>query len=77
MTDIDDPHEYVAENRETLVRIVRHGDDQFVRVFGVDGSAERCPECDSWRRLHAGSAAGREPDATDPLVFERAGGEAA
>jgi diadenosine tetraphosphatase ApaH/serine/threonine PP2A family protein phosphatase len=33
MTDIDDPHEYVTEHRETLVRIIKHGDDQFVRAL--------------------------------------------
>jgi hypothetical protein len=40
MTDIDNPHEYVAENRETLVRIVRHGDDQFVRALALAALVE-------------------------------------
>lgn len=27
----NDPEAYVAENKETLVRIIKHGDDRFVR----------------------------------------------
>ncbi|WP_135820446.1 DUF7563 family protein [Halostella litorea] len=34
---------------------------RFRRVHGdQDDRAHRCPECDCWARLHAGSAAGRD-----------------
>lgn len=30
------PREYVKQNRETLVRIVKHGDDEFVRALAMN-----------------------------------------
>jgi len=30
-----DPDEYVRENRETLVRVIKHGDDGFVRAMAM------------------------------------------
>lgn len=30
---IDDPETYVREHRETLVEIIKHGDDDFVRAL--------------------------------------------
>lgn len=44
-----DPDEYVHENRETLVEIIKHGTDEFVRAlalaalveFGGDPEIER------------------------------------
>lgn len=30
-----DPDRYVRENRETLIRIIKHGDDQFVRALAL------------------------------------------
>ncbi|MFC7044596.1 hypothetical protein ACFQH6_03465 [Halobacteriaceae archaeon GCM10025711] len=30
-----DPEHYVAENKETLVRILKHGDDEFVRALAL------------------------------------------
>jgi len=35
MTGATDPEEYVEENRETLVRILKHGDDEFVRALAL------------------------------------------
>lgn len=47
----------------------RHVTPAFVRVFGQDGSVERCRGCDTVGRLMAGSAAGKHVDThTDPLV---------
>lgn len=41
----------------------------FRRVYGaVSGEAERCPKCDTWRRLSRGSAAGRDVGVPDPEV---------
>ena len=31
----NDPDQYVRENRETLLRIIKHGDDQFVRALAL------------------------------------------
>lgn len=31
-----DPDQFVGDNRETLVRIVKHGDDEFVRALAVN-----------------------------------------
>jgi hypothetical protein len=30
--DTSDPERYVRENRETLVRVIRHGSDEFARA---------------------------------------------
>ena len=39
----------------------------FRRVFGdSDDIAHRCGECDNWRRLCHGSAAGLDTDSPDP-----------
>jgi ribosomal protein L24E len=53
--------------------------DRYGRVFGdEDGVVHRCPECDSQRRLHRGSAAGRDVDWPDPQTHpERQGGDRA
>lgn len=48
-SDTTDPDEYVRENRETLVEIIKHGTDPFVRSlalaalveFGGDPDLER------------------------------------
>ena len=41
--------------------------DRYGRVFGdSEGRVHRCPECDSQRRLHLGSAAGKDVDWPDP-----------
>lgn len=34
MNDVD-PDEYVQEHRETLVDIIKHGNDDFVRAFAI------------------------------------------
>lgn len=31
-----DPDQFVGNNRETLVRIVKHGDDRFVRALAMN-----------------------------------------
>lgn len=31
-----DPDQFVGENRETLLRIVKHGDDRFVRALAMN-----------------------------------------
>jgi len=47
----------------------RHVTPSFVRVFGHDGSVDRCRGCDTVGRLMNGSAAGRHVgERTDPLV---------
>jgi DNA-directed RNA polymerase subunit RPC12/RpoP len=44
-----------------------HVQADFRRVHGdVDGRAHRCPACDSYRRLMAGSAAGVDVAVPDP-----------
>ncbi|WP_089789667.1 DUF7563 family protein [Natronobacterium haloterrestre] len=55
-----------------------HVTDRFARVFGDDRDrAHRCPECDSYRRLTRGSAAGKDVDIPDPETSPgRHGGEA-
>lgn len=35
-----DPDEYVRENRETLVRIIKHGNDDFVRSLAMAALVE-------------------------------------
>ena len=40
--------------------------DRFVRVFGDDGTAHRCPDCDTWVRIEEGSAAGKDVPTPDP-----------
>jgi hypothetical protein len=55
-----------------------HVSDRFVKVFGVGGTAHRCPECDTWVRIHEGSAAGRDVSTPDPRHAPgRHGGETA
>ena len=45
------PDEFVSENRETLVRIVKHGDDEFVRALAIKALVNY----------------GREPEAEDAV----------
>lgn len=33
--DVSDPERYVQENKDTLVRIIKHGDDEFVRALAL------------------------------------------
>lgn len=35
-----DPDEYVRENRETLVKIIKHGNDEFVRALALAALVE-------------------------------------
>jgi hypothetical protein len=35
-----DPDEFVRNNRETLVRIIKHGDDDFVRALALAALVE-------------------------------------
>ena len=59
-----DPDEYVRNNRKALVRIIKHGNDDFVRALAlaaiveyggdpdiekVQRELERAAEVDSWR----------------------------
>lgn len=43
-----------------------HVTSDFRRTYGSNGSAKRCPECDSWARIMRGSAAGKDVDHPDP-----------
>ncbi len=53
-----------------------HVTAEFRRTYGTpDRRAKRCPECDSWVRLQAGSACGKDIDHPDPQNHaERNGG---
>lgn len=35
MSAVIDPEEYVRQNKETLVKIIKHGDDEFVRAMAL------------------------------------------
>lgn len=35
MSSTDDPDEYVRENRDILIRIIKHGDDQTARALAL------------------------------------------
>ena len=44
-----------------------HVTDRFGRVYGDNcDRVHRCPECDSYRRLTRGTAAGKDVDIPDP-----------
>jgi hypothetical protein len=47
-----DPDRYVRENRETLVRIIKHGNDDFVRALALAAIVEYGdkPEIETLRR---------------------------
>jgi hypothetical protein len=47
-----DPDRYVRENRETLVRIIKHGNDDFVRALALAAIVEYGgePEVETLRR---------------------------
>lgn len=40
VTPSSDPEEYVCENRETLVDIIKHGNDDFVRALALAALVE-------------------------------------
>jgi hypothetical protein len=40
MSTTQDPDEYVRQNRDTLIRIVKHGDDKFVRAMALAALVE-------------------------------------
>lgn len=40
MSSADDPQAYVRENRETLVEILKHGNDDFVRALALAALVE-------------------------------------
>jgi hypothetical protein len=42
----DSPDEYVRENQETLVKIIKHGTDDFVRAFALAALVEYGEEPD-------------------------------
>ena len=64
MFRLDDDHD-----ERTCENCGRHVTRAFARVFGQDGSVERCRGCDTVGRLMNGSAAGRTVDThTDPQV---------
>ena len=52
--------------------------DRFSRVYGDNSDrVHRCPECDTYRRLTRGSAAGKTLSIPDPEIAEgHHGGEA-
>jgi hypothetical protein len=47
-----DPDEYVREHRETLVEIIKHGTDPFVRAFALAALVEYGEEPDLDRVRH-------------------------
>ncbi|WP_265108697.1 DUF7563 family protein [Halosolutus halophilus] len=65
-------------DRSTCRHCGAHVTDRFRRVFGDDRDrAHRCSECDSYRRLSRGSAAGVDVEILDPETSSgRHGGEA-
>ena len=52
MTATADPDQYVRENRETLVEIIKHGNDDFVRALALAAIVEYGgePEIETLRR---------------------------
>jgi hypothetical protein len=36
----DDPHRYVSENKDSLTRIIKHGNDEFVRALALAALVE-------------------------------------
>lgn len=36
----DDPDQYVSENKDSLRRIIKHGDDEFVRALALAALVE-------------------------------------
>ncbi|WP_247004057.1 DUF7563 family protein [Halosolutus gelatinilyticus] len=67
-----------AGNSSTCEHCGTHVSDRFCRVFGDDRDrAHRCGECDSYRRLSRGSAAGKDVAIPGPETSPgRHGGEA-
>lgn len=41
---VNDPEEYVRENRETILRVIRHGDDEFTRGLAIAALIEYGPD---------------------------------
>jgi len=39
-TDYETPDEYVRENREILIKVIKHGSDQFVRSLALAALVE-------------------------------------
>lgn len=52
MTTSPDPDEYVRENRETLVKIIKHGNDDFVRALAMAAIVEYGGEPDLEKVRH-------------------------
>lgn len=52
MSQAESPDEYVRENRETLVEVIKHGDDDFVRALAMAALVEYGgePELEKVRR---------------------------
>lgn len=44
MTIINDPEQWVRENRDSLLRVIRHGDDSFTRALAVSVLMEYGPD---------------------------------
>jgi hypothetical protein len=65
-----------GSERSTCDYCGAHVTPDFRRTFGAEnGRAKRCPECDSWARIHRGSARGKDLDHPDPQENEeRCGG---
>lgn len=41
-----DPETYVRENRETILRVIRHGDDEFTRALAIAALVKYGPDPD-------------------------------
>ena len=46
MTEVGDPDTYVRENRDRLIKIFKHGSDDFVRAFALAAIVEYGSEPD-------------------------------
>lgn len=44
MSAVDDPEAYVRNNRETLLRVIRHGDDAFTRGLAIAALVKYGPD---------------------------------
>ena len=62
-------------DRSTCDYCGAHVTVDFRRTYGTnDRRAKRCPECDSWVRLQAGSACGKDVDHPDPQTHNARNG---
>lgn len=44
MSAVEDPERYVRNNRETLLQVIRHGDDEFTRGLAIAALVKYGPD---------------------------------